>query len=324
MRPNTDRAWADTVSWLAQPENPAVRFRTLTELLDLPADHPDVAAARAAVTDTAPVSQLLAAQKAGGYWIQRDYYLPKHSGTFWVLSALGDLGLTAEDEHIRRACDFMFTYQRENGAFCRRRRVPGQGLVWSTEPGPCTHARITRFLIQFGYAEHPRTRAAIGWLLSAQREDGSWHCHRPWRYGCLRATADVLRLAALDRETAALPQIARAARWVCDLLMKPRMGRYHVSDSWEQLEYPHFNYGVISTLDALARLGYTREIAQIDRALGYLLSRRLPDGSWPLDVRPRRAPFDVGEPGEPNRWVTLDSMVVVKLLGGCEEATHDR
>jgi hypothetical protein len=313
---------ANPIPWLLEPENPSVRYQTLTDILGRPADDPEVLEARAAIPACSPVVELLAAQKRDGYWVKRDYYLPKNYGTFWVLSVLADLGLTAEDEHIRRGCEFIFTYQRENGAFCRRRRIQGRGIVWDDQPGPCTHARIVRFLIQFGYAGAPRirpvrpVRAAIDWLLATQRDDGMWLCRRVDRYGCLRATLDVLRVAALDPETAAHPAIARAAAVVCDLLMEPRMGRYHVSDLWTILEYPYFGYGVISALDTLARLGYTLEQPKIAAAMEYLLSRQSPNGTWPLDQSPRRPPFDVGQPGQPNKWLTLDALRVIKLLYG--------
>jgi hypothetical protein len=94
------------------------------------------------------------------------------------------------------------------------------------------------------------------------------------------------------------------------------MGRYHVPDLWTILEYPYFGYTVISALDALARLGYRLEHPKVDAAVEYLLSRRLPDGTWPLDQSPRRPPFDVGQPGQPNRWLTLDALRVIKLFRG--------
>lgn len=299
---------------MSEPENPSLRYWTLTDLLGRPAEEPEVQAARAAIPSYPPVAELLAAQKRDGYWVKRDYYLPKHAGTFWTLSVLGDLGLSVENEHVRRGCEFMFTFQRENGALCRRRRVAGRGVVWSDQPGPCTHARSVRFLIQFGYAGDPRTRAATDWLLAAQREDGTWDCHPTRRYGCLRATLDVLRVAALDAEAAAHPAVRRGAEVVCDMLMAPRMSRYHVGIPWTTLEYPYFGYSVISALDALARLGYTLEHLKIAEAMDYLLSRQLPDGTWSLDQSPRRPPFDVGEPGRPNKWLTLDALRVIKVL----------
>jgi hypothetical protein len=306
----------DPIPWLLEPENPSVRFWTLADLLDRPAQDPDVRAARAAISTHRPVAELLAAQKGEGYWVKRDYYLPKHSGTFWVLSALADLGLTAENEHIQHGCEFMFTFQRESGRFCRRRRIQGRGIVWDDRFEPCTHARIVRFLIQFGCGDDPRTRTGLDWLLADQRGDGMWHCRPADRYGCLRATLDALRVLALDPSVAAQPAITQAAAVLCDLLLEPRMARYHVKDLWTILQYPYVDYSVISALDALARLGYPLQQPQVAAAMEYLLGRQLPDGAWPLDQVPHRPPFDVGQPGEPNKWLTLGALRVIKLLCG--------
>lgn len=305
----------DPIPWLLEPENPSVRYWTLTDVLERPAGDAEVRAARAAIPTGPPVAELLAAQKRDGYWVKRDHYLPKNTGTFWVLSVLADLGLTAGNAHVRRGCDFLFAHQRGHGGFCRRRRIRGRGIVWDDQPAPCTHARIVRFLIQFGYTNDLRTWAAVGWLLSTQRDDGMWLCRRHARgHGCLRATLDYLRVAALDPDLAAHPATARAAAVVCDLLMEPRMGRYHVGDLWTILEYPYFGYGVISALDALARLSYTLEHPKVATAMEYLLSRQLPDSTWPLDQSAPRPPFDPGQPGQPNKWLTLDALRVIKLL----------
>jgi hypothetical protein len=309
---------ADPTEWLLELENSPVRYWTLVDILNRPPDDLEVRAAHAAIPTYPPVAELLAAQKRDGYWVKRDYYLPRTGrGTFWVLSVLGDLGLTAEEEHILRACDFMFTHQRENGAFCRRRRVSGQGTVWQKHAEPCTHARIVRFLLQFGYAKDPRVRKAIDWLLPIQRDDGMWFCRGAEGRGCLRATLDVLRLAALDPQTAAHPGTTRAAAAVCDLMIEPRMSRYHVGDAWgtwEGLKYPYFGFSVISALDALARLDYTLEEPKIAAAMEYLLSRQSPDGAWSLDESWSQPPIDFGQPDEPNKWLTLDALRVVKLL----------
>lgn len=105
-----------------------------------------------------------------------------------------------------------------------RRRIPGQGAVWEEQDTPCIQARIGRLLIQAGYAGDPRLRRAAGWLLATQRPDGMWLCDRAGRHGWLRATLDLLHAAALDAELAASP----AAAGVCDLLLEPHVGRYHM------------------------------------------------------------------------------------------------
>lgn len=310
----------DPIPWLLEPDNPPVCYRTLVEILDRPESDREVQQARAAIPAYGPVSGLLEGQRPGGYWLKRDYYLPKNNGTFWTLSVLADLGLTREIQGVRRGCEFMFGFQRETGAFCRRRRVAGQGLVWDAEPGPCTHARIVRFLIQFGYGDDDRTRAALDYLLSGQRADGMWLCRRTGRHGCLRATHDALRAAVLEPGLSGHPAVARAAEALYGLLMEPRMPRYHVPDMWTVLEYPIFGYGATSALDTLGRLGYGLDSPRMAVAMEWLLSRQLPAGGWPLDQVPRRPPFDVGQPeqhggaSQANKWVTLEALGAIKRL----------
>ncbi len=312
------RLKADPTGWLLDPECPPVRYWTLVDILDQSPTDPEVRTAQASIAAHPPVAELLAAQQPDGNWGRPDYYLPRAGrGTFWVLSLLGDLGLTAEEEHVRRGCEFMFSHQRPDGAFCRRRRIPGKGDVWLDHSEPCTHARIVRFLIQFGYADDPRLRKAIDWLLPIQRDDGMWLCRGSAGRGCLRATLDVLRLAALDPQVALQPGIAQAKHAVCGLLMQPRMSRYHVGDAWgtwEDLKYPYFGFSVTSALDALPRLGCTLAQPEIVAAVEYLLNRQLANGAWPLDSTWPDLPLDFGRPGEPNRWMTLDAMRVLKLL----------
>ena len=300
------------IARLLESDNPAIRYRTMTEILEWPVDDPQVCAAQAAIPSFPPVAKLLAAQKPEGYWVQQDYYIPKHYSTFWVLSLLADLGMTAENEHVRRGCEYIFAHQRPDGQFCRRRRIPGHGTIWETQAEPCTQARITRFLIHFGYRSDPHTRAAIEWLLVTQRQDAMWLCNRPGR-GCLRATLDFLRAAVLDPLTAAQPATARAASAVCDLLLEPGMGRYHVDEAWAVLTYPYFGYGLISALGALAQLGYSSDHPKVATALKYLLNRRLPDGSWPLDECYPHVPLNFGEAGVSNDWLTLDALPVLKM-----------
>ena len=318
MREWKQKLKADPTEWLLEPACPPVRYRTLVEIADRPPDDAEVRAAQAAIRDYAAVAALLASQEGDGHWGQGDYYLPRASrGTFWVLSVLGDLGLDGEEEQVRRACEWMFSQQRENGAFCRRRRVPGQGTVWQQETEPCTQARIVRFMIQFGYGQDARVRQAMDWLRPLQRDDGMWSCRGAEGRGCLRATVDVLRAAALDAQSAGWPGMRRAASAVCGLMMEPRMSRYHVGEAWgtwERLKYPYFGFSVISALDALARLGTRDEELKIAGAVEYLVSRQLPDGSWPVDEVWPDAPIDWGQPGKPNKWVTLDALRVVKLV----------
>jgi len=309
---------SDPTPWLLEGDNPPIRYLALRDLLELPLDDPELTAARESVLDWPPLAELLADQHPAGYWIKPDFYLPRASrGTFWVLTVLGDLGLTSELDPIQRACGFMFEQQREDGAFCRHRRVPKQGVVWEEASEPCTQARIVRFLIQFGYGDDPRVKKAVDWLLKRQREDGMWHCRGEEGRGCLRATIDALRAVSLIPGLAANPRIQEGAAVVCQLSMQPGMYRYHVGEkwgTWESLKYPTFGFSVLSALDALGRLGRTVDDPGVRRCLDYLLSCQLPKGPWPLDESWPESPLDFGEIGQPNKWITLDAMRVLKMF----------
>jgi hypothetical protein len=112
------------------------------------------------------------------------------------------------------------------------------------------------------------------------------------------------------------PATARAATAIIELLMEPRMYRYHSKEMWTVLQYPYISYSVITSLEALARCGYTLAHPKMAQAMGYLRDRQSADGSWPLDHVVNRPPFEVGRVGEPNKWLTLDALRVIKLLAG--------
>jgi hypothetical protein len=78
-----------------------------------------------------------------------------------------------------------------------------------------------------------------------------------------------------------------------------------------------WRYDVLRALDyfrSAAALHRTAPDARLGEAVGYVRSRRLEDGTWPLDWRlPGRVWFDVDDgEGAPSRWVTLRAMRVLR------------
>lgn len=134
------------------------------------------------------------------------------------------------------------------------------------------------------------------------------------RRGCLRATLDYLRAAILRPDMSGLEATHRAAEVVSELLMEPRMSRYHVGGRWETLEYPYFGYSILSALEALIALGYTINHPKVAASMDYLLSRQEEDGTWLLDEEIHRPPADFGRAGEPSKWITLDALCILQSL----------
>ena len=63
-----DTLRGDSIPWLLEPENPSVRYWTLTDILDRPADDPDVREVKAAIAQQPLVQELFARQHPDGHW----------------------------------------------------------------------------------------------------------------------------------------------------------------------------------------------------------------------------------------------------------------
>ena len=102
---------ADPTEWLLEKDNPSVRYFTLTDLLDRPADDADVVAARQAIMETGPVPAILAEQHTDGYWVKPGPgYNPKYRSTVWSVIFLAQLGADGNDERIRRGGEYILSH----------------------------------------------------------------------------------------------------------------------------------------------------------------------------------------------------------------------
>jgi hypothetical protein len=93
----------DPIPWLLEPDNPSVRYFTLTDILDRAATDAEVQETKAAIMDSAIVQEIFATQHSDGYWKKKGTgYFPQYKGTVWQLILLADLGVDGEDERVQR------------------------------------------------------------------------------------------------------------------------------------------------------------------------------------------------------------------------------
>lgn len=82
----------NVLDWLLEEDQPAIRYITLTELLDKPANDPDVRETREMIAKHGGGAALLREQLPGGYWASTEsLYGPKYVATNWRLLVLADL-----------------------------------------------------------------------------------------------------------------------------------------------------------------------------------------------------------------------------------------
>jgi hypothetical protein len=301
------------LGWLLEPGGPVLRWWTLRDLLDRPPGDADVVAARGAIPAGEPASTILEAQRPSGAWhSEKHLYSPKHTATHWQLDLLADFGFTAADAPVRRACDLFFAWQMPSGGF---------GMFKGAAAGePCVTGRTLCQFERFGLGREPGVQRAWAWLEATQRADGGWHCrHTPVRMrpdtpSCFLATFKVLQACAA-RRGGSMEMTGRAAAYVRDRLLDPRMGRYASPVLWERFTYPDHWYDAISALDLLAGFSYGADDERVARAIELVLSRQRPDGAWadngPLFFRGETL-YPFGVPGEASKWVTFRALRALK------------
>jgi len=146
--------------WLLVPENPSVRYFALTDLLDRPADAPEVSETRQAIMMTGDVPRLLEGQTEGGYWGRPEaFYSPRFTGAVWRFMLLAEFGADGSHPQIRKTAEHLFEYsQMETGGFASRgvtKRSP-------TDRGtPCLTGNMVWSYIRLGYLDDPRVQKGI-------------------------------------------------------------------------------------------------------------------------------------------------------------------
>ncbi len=314
----------DLLAWLLEPSQPAVRYHTLTGLLDRGPQDPEVIRARKAIPLRGWGRDILNAQRPGGHWEARsDLYRPKYTATMWRFLVLADLGLTRDDPRMRKACElFLSEYAREDGGF----DTPGS--TWSRSE-LCLTGNLARSLYRCGYRDDRRVRSAYDWILDHQMEDGGWHCFYEKAFG--RGTMDAWEgLSALAElpPSARTPRIRKSIEAGAEFFLERELlhqGRRYVP--WTRTHYPiHYYYDFLVGLDMLTKLGYGDD-RRLRPALDLLASKRRRDGTWALDkVHPdlgagagyrfRRKPhrFALERERRPSKWITLTALQVRKRV----------
>jgi len=312
------------LDWLLEPSQPAVRYRTLIDLLGCPQDSRQVRRAHANIARIGWAHEILKSQRPEGHWESRtNLYRPKYSATIWRLIVLSDLGLTKTEPRIRKPCEmFLNEYHRPDGGF----DTPSSS--WSRSE-LCLTGNLARTLTLCGYGEDPRVLSAFDWLVKNQMDDGGWHCmyERAFGRGTLDCWEGLSAFAALPRRrwTRSIRRcIEKGAEFYLARKLF-RQGRPY--RPWFRFHYPvHYYYDVLVGLDVITALGYATD-KRLKPALQLLDRKRLPDGTWALDAvhpdlgigagyrvkkRPRR--FALEKPGKPSKWITLTALRVLKRV----------
>jgi hypothetical protein len=321
MTPTTE-----PTKWLLEGGDPSVRYRALRNLEDRPESDPEVVAARREIGRTGWAAGILKLQLPGGQWVSpgttmEELYRPKYAATNWCLLALAELGATRSDPRVAKGAELLL----------ERAADPADDGMGGAGSEVCFTGNCARMMTEFGYGEDPRVLRAVDWLVSAQKDDGGWHCF-PSPTGTFDAWE---ALAAF----ASIPTARRSAevRSAVDRGLEFFLSRGLLREGpepyapWLRLHYPtHYFYDALVGLEVATSLGRADD-PRLGPALDWLEGKRGPDGRWNLDaLHPdveedeeylqKGVPqphFRMGfeHPGRPSRWITLRALTVLRRTG---------
>src|SRR5438445_1125607 len=146
----------DRSEWLADPAQPAARYRYLAEVEGVPPESEPGRTAFRQIPRRGWAADILRKQDPRGFWVHRkSLYRPKYVATNWRLLVLADLGLTVRHPGVSRGVKLIL---EDVGGPDRPFGRPGG------EPHFCFVGNTARMMILFGLDEDRRVWASLDWL----------------------------------------------------------------------------------------------------------------------------------------------------------------
>jgi hypothetical protein len=294
----------DPLPWLLDPENPSVRYWTLVDILDRPADDAEVKEARAAIAHQSLVRELFSLQRPKGYWGDDETKPYTAQGAVAALSLLHMLGVPP-DERTAAGCDsFLKFCQNENGGFSMTKKLRG-GIF------PCTTGEHLPFLVYFGLADDPRVRAAFAFLIEDMSADDALDCGRYQHQDCLWGAISALNGLAVLPAGMRSEQSRRVVKRLAGALLDARYDFNAEHKRWLTFGVPRA-WDLLSMLKALVSHGYSHD-PRFASLLELALHHQDDQGRWLCGSVSRTWPIE--KRNRPSKWITLDALWVLNYAG---------
>ena len=312
------------MAWLLDGD-PAIRWQTMRDLLDAPAERWQEARRRTLAEGWG--ARLLALQAPDGSW-GGGIYAPKWTSTTYTLLTLIAIGIPRDCRPAQRGAELVLD----------RLLGPARDEAFMARLAACDRCVVGMVLSIAACFDirDDRLDAIVENLLAELMPDGAWNCRRLRRpkphHSSFHTTFNVLdglrqwldttprhalRGAVLDAEQSALALVLEHR-----LFRSDKTGAV-IDRRFTLLSHPHrWHYDVLRGLDYFARVNAPRD-ERLQDAIDLLKSHRLADGSWPLQHKyGGKVYFDMEKLGGPSRWNTLRALRVLRWWDGDQPATR--
>lgn len=327
------------MDWLLEPENPGARYLALRDLLDLDEDNLELSKARHQAHTNGPIAVYLSKMKDPGYWSEPGAgYMPKYFSTVWSLLVLAQLGASLkEDERIARACSYYLDHAMTPGGLISMSGTPGgtidclQGnMIWALTALGCRDQRLDLALdwmarSQTGEGVAPAGTKDVERRYYAGKCGPNFSCGANGNLSCAWGAVKVMLAFSAVSKDKHTPEVKAAIQAGVDFLLgiDPAAADYpHAyaakpSGNWWKFGFPVFYItDLLQLVEAIAALGFgndprMRNVVQIIR------DKQDSEGRWSLEYGYKgKTHWDFGQMKQPNKWVTIRALRVLKTLSG--------
>ena len=289
----------DPIPSLISAKNRAIEYFTRRDILDEKVEPIET------LWELPEIKKIFSRQQEDGSWkypgggkehlrSQEDY---NQIETYRILGELVEKhGLNNRHPKIRRAADFLFSHQTDEGDF--------RG-IYGNQYSPNYSAAIMELLIKAGYKDDSHIDKGFSWLLSIRQSDGGWAI--PLRTvnakyaDALKAeiikpdsakpfshliTGVVLRAFAAHQKYRKSKEAIQAGELLASrFFRKDAYPDRQTPDFWARVRFPFWFTDIVSALDSLSLMGFTEENPSIYGALNWLKSRQEDDGLFDLKLQ---------------------------------------
>lgn len=333
-----DQLHNDSLPWLLEPDSPGVRYLALRDLVGLPHDDPALLTARAAAHTQGPIATILSEMDESGYWAKSGPgYLPKYRSTVWSIIMLAQLGALAEDDpRLERACAYLIDHALASGG-----QFSASGAPSGT--ADCLQGNMCAALLDLGY-DDPRLEAAFEWMARTLTGEGiapNSERDAPVRYyaskcgplfacgsnnklSCAWGGVKVMLAFARWPASRRTALTERAIQQGVDFFFStdPAKADYpsgfsdKPSGNWWKFGFPVFYVtDLLQIVEALVALGYAAD-SRLSNAIELIRQKQDKQGRWALEYSyTGKTWVDFGPKKQPNKWVTLRALRVLKATG---------
>jgi len=283
---------SDVINWLLEDSNPAVKYRTQTEILGEP-------------TDIEPVISWV------NKFLPTDWNEREGLWSAYYLTTLAECGLSFEDISLNKEKAVNF------------------GSVYKFEHGCGDYMRL-RALVRLGLSKEPSVADIINSLSEKQLPDGGFLClHRLDKLNrvpksCVKANMLALMFCAECRKKDIKTDIEKPLLdyfWKHNLFYRtdsPETLIINAREGWRTIDtfYPFevMRVGLQNIVESLCALGYGNDDC-MKEAWDILNSKKTEDGKYILNGTLSKSYLPKERVGNPSKWVTFYALLAQKERG---------